>query len=162
MQLSKNFTLEELTRSSTAEANGIDNTPNEQHVENLRKLCEFVLQPVRDAWGVPLRINSGYRSPALNAILVRTNGASKTSQHMLGQAADIHCTSLQNAISLAACIIDNAVTYDQLIIETSLNTASLSPSKGGKTSSPQKVWIHVSFAEGKNRQNVFFQQTKFL
>ena len=141
MQLTKNFRLSEFTRSATASANGIDNTPSEQHVENLRQLCENVLQPVRDAWGAPLLISSGYRSPALNAILVRTNGASKTSQHMQGEAADLPCQDLAEAIRLAACILDHAVSFDQLIIEQS----------------SKSVWLHVSFAEGRNRKSVFFQ-----
>ena len=64
MKLSQNFSLRELTKSQTAERKGIDNTPTEEHLENLKLLCENILQPVRNEWGV-VSVSSGYRSPAL-------------------------------------------------------------------------------------------------
>ena len=64
MKLSSNFSLRELTKSQTAERKGIDNTPTEEHTENLKLLCENILQPTRDEWGV-VSVSSGYRSPAL-------------------------------------------------------------------------------------------------
>ena len=64
MKLSQNFSLRELTKSQTAERKGIDNTPTDEHIENLKLLCENILQPVRDEWGV-VSVSSGYRSPAL-------------------------------------------------------------------------------------------------
>ena len=64
MKLSPNFSIRELTKSQTAERKGIDNTPTEEHIENLKLLCENILQPVRDEWGV-VSVSSGYRSPAL-------------------------------------------------------------------------------------------------
>lgn len=81
----KNFSFDELIASSTAKRLGIDNTPNEQEKENLRRLAEDVLQPIRDAWRSPIIVNSGYRSEALNKAV----GGSKTSQHLKGEAADI-------------------------------------------------------------------------
>lgn len=89
MNLSKNFTLEELTASPTAKAKGIDNTPTEKVIAELAKLCKTVLQPLREAYGKPIIVSSGYRCPALNTAV---KGA-KTSQHMLGQAADIKTKS---------------------------------------------------------------------
>ena len=80
-----NFTLAELIRSATAEAKGIDNTPTQQQAENLRYLARNVLQPIRDHFGVPIRVSSGYRSPALNKAVK----GSPASFHSHGMAADI-------------------------------------------------------------------------
>lgn len=85
MQLTKHFRLSEFTRSATATARGLENVPTEQAVTNLKHLCEEVLEPLRVAMGVPIVINSGYRSPALNKAV----GGVATSQHMTGEAADI-------------------------------------------------------------------------
>lgn len=84
MKLSKNFSLSEFTKSNTASRRGIDNNPTAEHIHNLVDLCENVLQPLRDAVGVPIRITSGYRSEALNEAI----GGSKTSDHSFGRAAD--------------------------------------------------------------------------
>lgn len=85
MKLSENFSLSEFTRSETADRLGIDNTPSGEVVANLSELCRVVLQPLRDAWGKPLRINSGYRCPALNKAV----GGVATSQHCKGCACDV-------------------------------------------------------------------------
>ena len=84
MQLSKNFSLEELTKSQTATRKGIDNTPSPEHQENLKRLCENVLQPVRDHFSRVVTITSGYRSPELCTAI----GSKITSQHARGEAAD--------------------------------------------------------------------------
>ena len=84
MRLSKNFTLSEFTRSATASRKGIDNTPSAKDIVNLQHLVSKILQPMRNALG-PIRITSGYRSPAVN----RAIGGSTKSQHCKGQAADI-------------------------------------------------------------------------
>lgn len=84
-QFTKNFSYDELIASATAKRLGLDNTPNEQEKEKLRKLAEDVLQPIRDAWRSPIVVNSGFRSEAVNKAV----GGSKTSQHRLGEAADI-------------------------------------------------------------------------
>lgn len=86
MKLTANFTLEELTRSATATRLKIDNTPTQPVLNNLTTLAKTVLQPIRDAWGAPIIVTSGYRSPAVNSA---QKNASKTSQHMTGAAADI-------------------------------------------------------------------------
>lgn len=85
VKLSKNFTLEEMTASATAKRLGIDNTPNAKEQEELRKLCQNILQPIRDRRGSAITVTSGYRCEKLNKIV----GGSATSQHRFGQAADI-------------------------------------------------------------------------
>lgn len=84
-QFTKNFSYDELIASATAKRLGLDNTPNEQEKEKLRKLAEDVLQPIRDAWRSPIVVNSGFRSEAVNKAV----GGAKNSQHRLGEAADI-------------------------------------------------------------------------
>lgn len=127
MNLSANFTLKELTKSDTATRLGLDNTPGEAEIENLRLLCEKVLQPVRDHFGKSVTVNSGYRSPESNAAV---NG-SKTSDHCKGQAADIEIPGVPNA-ELAQWIMDNC-DYTQLILE--FYTQGI----------PDSGWVHVSF-----------------
>ena len=85
MKLTKNFSLEELTRSDTAERKGIDNSPTAEHIHNLAALCENVLQPLRDKVKHSIRVTSGYRSEKLNNAI----GGSKTSEHSFGKAADM-------------------------------------------------------------------------
>ena len=85
MQLSENFSLEELTYSNTAIVKKIDNTPSKDIVENLSRLAKNILQPIRNKWGSSINVTSGYRSPKLNSAI----GGAKTSQHMTGCAADI-------------------------------------------------------------------------
>lgn len=80
-----NFTIKELTASTTAAAQGINNTPTPEILENLKQLVNNVLDPLRNAYGKPIQVNSGYRSPDLN----RAVKGSRTSQHVKGQAADI-------------------------------------------------------------------------
>lgn len=84
-QFTKNFSYDELIASATAKRLGLDNTPNEQEKENLRRLAEDILQPIRDAWKSPIIVNSGFRSEAVNKAV----GGVKNSQHRLGEAADI-------------------------------------------------------------------------
>lgn len=85
--MTKNFTLKELTRSATAERNGIDNTPPPWQQERLKDLCRNILQPIRDRWGKAIYVTSGYRCPLLNKLV----GGVKNSQHLDGEAADIVC-----------------------------------------------------------------------
>lgn len=85
MNLSKNFTLHELTVSQEAARSGLRNKPNAEQVERLRRLCEAVLQPLREMIGRPVVVTSGYRSPTIN----RRIGGSPASQHCRGEAADI-------------------------------------------------------------------------
>lgn len=112
MQLSPNFTLEELTRSDAAARNGWDNTPNDQETENLKRLAAL-LQDVKTAvGGKPVMINSGFRSKQVNDAV----GSKDTSQHRLGCAADIRVPGMKPREVVEACIAAN-VPFDQIILE---------------------------------------------
>lgn len=127
MQLTEHFTLEEFTTSSTAKARGIDNSVSSQRVVyNLRNLCEQVLEPLRSYANQPITISSGYRCKALNKVV----GGARNSQHMTGEAADIHIplydfkdstgsrlTDIQLARDWMQWLTDNT-DFDQLILET--------------------------------------------
>ena len=93
MQLSKNFSLKELTASQTADRHGISNNPSEDHMDNLKRLCDNVLQKVRDHYGKVVSVSSGYRSPELCVKI----GSSAKSQHAKGQAADFEIFGVPNA-----------------------------------------------------------------
>jgi len=127
MNLSANFSLKELTKSDTATRLGIDNTPNEETIDNLKTLCDKVLQPVRDHFGKTVTVNSGYRSSETN----QATGGSKSSDHVKGQAADIEIAGVANA-DLAQWIMDN-LDYTQLILE--FYTQGI----------PDSGWVHVSY-----------------
>ncbi|MDP6249970.1 MAG: D-Ala-D-Ala carboxypeptidase family metallohydrolase, partial [Candidatus Pacebacteria bacterium] len=92
MKLSKNFTLAEMTKSQTAARMGLDNNPSEDEQENLRLLCERVLQPVRDHFNKVLTISSGFR----NIVLSQKIGSSAKSQHCAGEAADFEIFGVPN------------------------------------------------------------------
>lgn len=126
-QLSKNFSLVELTYSSTAVNKGIDNTPSADIIANMQILVDNVLQPLREQLGKPLKINSGYRSPAVNTAV----GGSATSDHCKGEAADIEIAGMANG-DLAEYIKDN-FKFTQLILE--FYTQGL----------PNSGWVHVSY-----------------
>ena len=112
MQLSPNFTLEELTRSDAAARNGWDNTPNETEIENLKRLATL-LQDVKAALdGKAVMINSGFRSKQVNDSV----GSKDTSQHRLGCAADIRVPGMTPRQVVEACIA-NGVPFDQIILE---------------------------------------------
>ena len=111
MKLSKNFSLSEMTKSQTAIRMGLVNNPSEAQVENLRILCERVLQPVRDHFGKVVTVSSGYR----DIVLSRAIGSSDKSQHCKGQAADIEIFSIPNN-ELSDWIKENLM-FDQLILE---------------------------------------------
>ena len=127
MQLTEHFTLEEFTTSSTTKARGIDNSVSSQRVvDNLRNLCEQVLEPLRSYANQPITISSGYRCKALNKVV----GGARNSQHMTGEAADIHIplydfkdstgsrlTDIQQARDWMQWLTDNT-DFDQLILET--------------------------------------------
>ena len=130
MNLSANFSLHELTKSETALRMDLDNTPNETEIENLRLLCEKVLQPVRDHYGKGVKVNSAFRSLAVNAAAGGVQGA-KPSDHTRGMAADIEIPGVANA-DLAQWIMDN-LDYTQLILE--FYTPGI----------PDSGWVHVSY-----------------
>ena len=110
MNLSRNFTLQELTKSDTAIRKGIDNNPNADQIEKLKTLCERVLQPVRDHFG-RVKVTSGFRSPELCAAI----GSSVNSQHAKAEAVDFEVIGVDNA-EVADWIYTNIRT-DQLILE---------------------------------------------
>ena len=134
MKLSDNFSLNELTKSQTAERKGIDNTPGPNHQENLKSLCEMILQPVRDHFGQVVSVSSGYRSPELCVAI----GSSTKSQHASGCAADFEIFGVSNK-ELADWINEN-LDYDQLILEY------------WKESDPNSGWVHCSYTDGSNRK----------
>ncbi|NDD83901.1 DUF882 domain-containing protein [bacterium] len=120
MNLSKNFTLEELTKSSVGE-----NIPTKEVINNLQQVVTHILQPTRDHFG-PVKVNSGYRSPTVNKAV----GGATNSQHMTGNAVDFEVPGIPNA-TVAQWIVDNC-PYDQVILEFYT---------GGNTG-----WVHASWA----------------
>ena len=128
----KYFTIAELCRSNTADRLGINNRCKQEHVTALTALVDNVLDPLREWWGKPINVSSGYRCPELNVAIK----GSKTSQHMKGEAADIDTGDRQQNKLLFEYIRKN-LPFDQLIWE-----------HGGD-------WVHVSFrADGNNRNQV--------
>lgn len=121
------FTIKELTKTNT----GLDNTPDEQAIANLIQLVDNVLDPLRKLYGKPIRVNSGYRSEAVNKAV----GGAKNSQHKYGFAADITGGSKKENRILFDLIKDN-LPFDQLIDEHNMS------------------WIHVSFKEGNLRKEI--------
>jgi len=111
MNLSPNFTLQELTTSETAMRNGLDNTPGPIAYQNLVRLANF-LEEVRKILGKPIMINSAYRGPEVNKHV----GGSKNSQHMVGCAADIRVPGMSSD-AVCKAIIASDLQYDQLIRE---------------------------------------------
>lgn len=127
----KYFTIKELCKSSTATQKGIDNTPNSEIVSNLEQLVDKVLDPLREEFGEPIIVNSGYRSPALNKAV---KGAAN-SQHVSGQAADITAGSKFGNKRLFILAQKLDLPFDQLIDERNYS------------------WIHISHSP-RNRKQV--------
>ena len=134
MILSKSFTLNELTKSQEATRLGIENIPNEEHIENLKILCENILQPLRDYYGMPVSVSSGYRSVALCEAV----GSSSKSQHTKGQAADFEIFGVSNK-DVADFIVQN-LEYDQCILEF------------WNENDPNSGWVHCSYSVNGNRK----------
>lgn len=132
----KHFKLEEFTRSATAEKFNIDNTPNDYVIYNLDKLVVNVLDPLREAFGSPIKITSGYRSYLVNKMV----GGVKNSQHMSGKASDI--VPIGKSFDEFVKFVEEWIkdkNFNQCIIESS-----------GKSK-----WIHISYDEGNNRKKIF-------
>lgn len=119
--ITKNFSLEELTKTN-CKAN---NAPSIEAIINLTKLCVYILQPLRDAYKMPIMVNSGYRSQIVN----RTVGGAATSQHLKGLAADITTGTISGNKKLFALIQELGLPFDQLIDEKGLR------------------WVHVSYSD---------------
>ncbi len=129
------FTFKELTRSDWAEAHNVPNIPNQEQIENIKMLCEKVLNPLREHFGVPIFINSCFRSSQVNAGI---GSKSKGSQHLANNgaaAADIHVKDIP--MRTVYDWIKNNLEFDQLIDESDLS------------------WIHVSYSKIKNRKQSF-------
>lgn len=114
MNLSAHFTLAELIRSQTAIRNGINNTPDDRTIQELRRLCATVLEPVRELLGVPLQISSGYRCSKLNALVGST---AKHSAHLDGRAADFIPMGVDLRKAFDAIRSAPGLPIDQIIIE---------------------------------------------
>jgi hypothetical protein len=142
IQLSKNLTLPEVTRSESAKRKGIDNNPTAEHLENLKYLAENIFQKVRDHFGVPIRISSGYRSKALNKAI----GGSMTSFHSSGCALDLDNdgTSITNK-QIFDYIKDN-LEFTELIWEF------------GDKSNPD--WVHVGIVKGREKEKEVLEAKK--
>ena len=138
MQLSKNLTLAEMTRSESAKRAGIRNNPSNVHLANMVKLATVIFQPIRDHFNLPIHISSGYRSAALNAAIP---GSSKTSQHSSGEAIDIDMDNTKITNKEVFDYIKDNLEFDQLIWEF------------GTSKNPD--WVHVSYkANGKQRKQI--------
>jgi uncharacterized protein YcbK (DUF882 family) len=127
MNLSKNFTLEELTITNC----GLENVPNAEQIHYLTLLCEHVLQPLRDKYGSPIHVNSGFRSFEVNKAV--NKGAIKPSQHCKGQAADLDNGREEN---IKLFNILKTMEFDQLINESDF------------------AWVHVSYNPDSNRKMI--------
>lgn len=138
VKLSKFFTLSEMTRSEAAARGGFDNTPGPEETANLTALCQKILDPLREAIGKPIRVNSGYRGPQANKAV----GGSATSQHCKGEASDVEIDGFDNK-KLAEKIIEMKLPFDQIILEFYV------------PGDPNSGWVHVSHKrEGKQRGEV--------
>lgn len=137
MQLSENLSLAEVIRSETAKRKGVSNMPTPEHIENFKLLATKIFQPIREHFGKPIHISSGYRSAALNKAI----GGAASSQHCTGEAIDIDMdgTSITNA-QIFNYIKDN-LEFDQLIAEFPVNG--------------DPAWVHVSYeSSGKQRKQI--------
>ena len=139
VMLSKNFSLNEMLKSQTAERLGIDNSPDADAIYNLGRLAENVLQPLRNEYGA-FMVSSGFRSVELCEAI----GSSSNSQHAKGEAADFEICGISN-FDLAELISDN-LEYDQLILECY---------KGGNTG-----WVHCSYVPNGRKENLTYDRTK--
>ena len=134
MKLSEHLELSEVIRSESAKRNGISNMPTQDHIENFKILATKVFEPIREHFGVPIRISSGYRSAELNKCI----GGSETSQHSSGEAIDIDQDQTTITNKQVFQYIKDNLAFDQLINEFNY------------------AWVHVSYkANGKQRGEVW-------
>ena len=157
MELSRNFTLTELTKSDTAIRKGINNNPNAEQIEKLKALCENILQPVRDHFG-RVKVTSCFRSIDLCLAI----GSSANSQHARAEAADFECVGVDNAE--LADWIKRELPYDQLILEY---YTPGEPNSGGIHCSytegmPRKQFLHAFREDGKTKYKPIIGKAKDL
>jgi len=137
MKISEHLDLSELTRSESAKRVGISNMPTPEHIKNLKLLAEKVFEPIRNYFGNPIRISSGYRSKELNAKI----GGANTSQHSSGEAIDIDMDGTDITNKEIFNYIKDNLSFDQLIWEF------------GTDNNPD--WVHVSYESiGKQRKQI--------
>lgn len=132
----KYFTISELCRSNVAERLGIDNIPNQFQQNNMVKLIENLLDPIRKMWGAPIYVNSGFRTARLNEAI----GGAINSEHLNGCAADIRAVDIRDNGELFTRIIESGIPFRQLIWEQ------------GTMDYPQ--WIHISYNESDNKRQI--------
>lgn len=133
-KITKNFTLSELVASDTATRMGIDNSPDDKATANLRLLATAILQPLRDKYGKPITVTSGYRCTALNKAV----GGVATSQHLKGEASDIVCDDVKALFNLAKQMVeDGQIEVGQLIDEY------------GR-------WVHISLPSNKHKNQILY------
>ena len=140
MQLSEHLSLNEVTTSGTAKRLGINNNPTPEHLENLKLVAKNVFEPIRNHFGKPIKVSSGYRSKELNAA---TPGASTTSQHSSGEALDLDQDGMPHGVTnkMVFDFIRENLNFDQLIWEF------------GDSKNPD--WVHVSYeSTGKQRKQI--------
>ena len=138
MKLSNYLSLAEVTRSDTAKRKGISNEPTPEHLDNLKTIAVEVFDKVREHFGVPIFVSSGYRSAALNKAI----GGSSTSDHNLGKALDLDQDGHGNGVTNADVFkfIKDNLEFDQLIWEF------------GTDKNPD--WVHVGYRKGANRKQI--------
>lgn len=144
MKLSEHFDLNEFTRSDFAKRNNINNLPNAEQTDNLRELCEKVLEPIRKHFQIPILISSGFRSKELNKAI----GGASNSQHTSGEAVDIDHDLSANVVNnrMIFDFIKNNLVFDQLIYEF------------GTSTNPD--WVHVSYASNGKQRNQILRAIK--
>jgi hypothetical protein len=137
MKISEHLDLAELIRSESAKRLGISNMPTEEHIENLKQLAENIFEPIRNHFGLPIYISSGYRSQALNASIPNS---ALNSQHSKGQAIDIDMdgTNIKNS---EIFMYAKTLPFDQLIWEF------------GTKENPD--WVHISYSTLHRRQILY-------
>lgn len=132
MQLTKNFKFREFTKSAIGNKHGIANVPNTQEKESIEYLVTKLIQPVRDLWGKPIIINSGFRNEEINKLV----GGVSSSQHRKGEAADITTGNAKDNKKLFDLIVNSALEWDQLIDEKNYR------------------WLHLSLKRDNNRKQI--------
>lgn len=135
--MSRYFSLWEMTRSDTAERRGISNAPSHDDLKRLHYLMEQCLDTIREAWGKPIAVNSGYRSRVLNIAV----GGAPTSQHLTGEAADITTGSVAGNRQLFDLIQNIGVSFDQLIDEDNYRWIHISCRYNGKGNRKQVLHL---------------------